>query len=118
MAKNRTSFTKKTAPRIGGKRGRHRKTTVMTKNSELLAAKNLMTPLEVLQGFACAEQVPDSLRVTAATAAARYVHQAQPLAVNLSGEVRLRRTFIDAVTNDGEPPAETSNDGQPAEDDE
>lgn len=97
MARSKTTFTKETAPRTGKKKGSKRKTTILTQNAELLAAKDLMTPLEVLQGFACNQKTPDSLRVTAATAAARYVHQAQPLAINMSGELRLRRTFADAV---------------------
>lgn len=100
MARSKTTFTKKTALKPGGKSGRKwRKTTLIT-NAELLACKGMMTPLEVLQGFACNEKTNDGLRVTAATAAARYVHQAQPLAINMSGELRLRRTFADAVNED------------------
>lgn len=98
MARSRTTFTKQTSK--GGKKGRKRKSTVFTENAELLATKDLMTPLEVLQGFACNPKTVDSLRVTAATAAAKYVHQAMPFAIQLSGEVRTRRTFADAVAED------------------
>lgn len=100
MAKGPTTWNKKTAPRKGGKKGRKRKATIFTENVTLLAAKNLMTPLEVLQGYACNQETNDALRITAATAAAKYVHQAQPMAVQLSGDIRLRRTFADAVQND------------------
>jgi hypothetical protein len=72
----------------------------MRTNAELLAASKLMTPLEVLQGFANDEQTDESLRITAANAAARYVHRPMPQAVELSGTVTLRRTFAAAVQDE------------------
>lgn len=90
-------FTSETAPRQGGKPGRtHRKTRLRT-NAELIAAGKEVTPLEVLQGFSADPELDEGLRITAASAAARYVHRPMPQAVELSGTVQLRRTFADAV---------------------
>lgn len=107
MAKSSTRFTPETAPRAGGKPGRRRKTTLMRTNAELLAASKLMTPLEVLQGFANDELTDESLRITAAHAAARYVHRPMPQAVEHSGTVRLRHTFAEAVLSDEDDGAPT-----------
>lgn len=69
----------------------------MRTNAELLAASKLMTPLEVLQGFANDEQTDEGLRITAANAAARYVHKPMPQSIEHSGTVRMRHTFAAAV---------------------
>ena len=97
-------FTSENNPRAGGKPGRQRKTTIMRTNAELLAASKLMTPLEVLQGFANDELTDEGLRITAANAAARYVHKPMPQAVEHSGTVRLRHTFAEAVLGEDEGP--------------
>lgn len=53
--------------------------------------------MDVLKGFAADEDLDEGLRVTAATAAARYVHRPMPQAVELSGQVQIRRSFAEAV---------------------
>ena len=74
----------------------------MRSNAELIAAGKDVAPLDVLKGFAADVQLDESLRITAATAAARYVHKPMPQAVEHSGTVRLRHTFAEAVSDDGE----------------
>jgi hypothetical protein len=90
------------------KPGWRTKVNVLRDNAALIAAKNQMTPLEVLSGFANDEESDTQLRVTAAAAAARYVHRPMPQAVELSGTITLRRTFAAAVQGDepeeGTPP--------------
>lgn len=74
----------------------------MRANAELLAAAKDITPLDVLKGFAADVELDESLRITAATAAARYVHKAMPQAVEHSGTVRLHHTFAEAVSAEDE----------------
>ena len=95
-------FTKETAPRTGGKAGRTTRKKTLRTNAELIALSKQMTPLEVLQGFSADVELDEGLRITAANAAARYVHKPMPQAVEHSGTVRLRHTFAEAVLDDEE----------------
>jgi hypothetical protein len=97
-------FTKETAPRTGGKPGRTQRKTRLRTNAELIAAGKDVTPLEVLQGFSADIELDEGLRITAANAAARYVHKPMPQAVEHSGTVRLRHTFAEAVLSDEDAP--------------
>jgi hypothetical protein len=95
-------FTKETAPRTGGKPGRTSRKKSLRTNAELIALGKQMTPLEVLQGFSADTELEEGLRITAANAAARYVHKPMPQAVEHSGTVRMRHTFAEAVLGDDE----------------
>ena len=72
----------------------------MRENAALIAAGKEIQPLDVLKGFAADTLLDVDLRITAATAAARYVHKPMPQAVEHSGTVRLRHTFAEAVQSD------------------
>ena len=74
----------------------------MRSNAELIAAAKEIEPLDVLKGFAADKELDDNLRITAANAAARYVHRPMPQAVELSGTLTLRRTFAAAVQDQDE----------------
>lgn len=93
----RPKWTKETAPRQGGKPGRTQRKTRLRTNAELIAAGKDVTPLEVLQGFSADVELDEGLRISAASAAARYVHRPMPQAVELSGTVKVVQTFADAV---------------------
>lgn len=105
--RTRTTFTSETAKAAAKLSPMHKpgwktKATTLRENAELIAASKGITPLEVLQGYAADEKASAELRITAATAAARYVHKPMPQAVEHSGTVRLRHTFAEAVLGDDE----------------
>lgn len=104
-------WTKDTAPRKGGKFGRKTRAKLMRDNATLIAVGKEIQPLDVLKGFAADTELDESLRITAANAAARYVHKPMPQAVEHSGTVRMRHTFAEAVLTDEDVPPD---EGTPA----
>lgn len=98
----RTAFNSETAKIAAAKSPQHKKgwktkARVLRENAELIAAANQMTPLQVLQGFANDELTDSVARINAASAAAPYVHRKLPQAVELSGDLTIRKTFAAAV---------------------
>lgn len=90
-------FTSETAPRQGGKAGRHFRSVLFRTNAELLAKQKGISPLELFLGMINDDTLPLEDRKAAADSAARYVHKAMPQAVEHSGTVRMRHTFAEAV---------------------
>jgi hypothetical protein len=97
MAKSSASFTPETAPRVGGKPGRKRKTTLIRTNAELLAKQQGVTPLEFYAGIYNDESIPLKIRKDCADSAAPYLHRKMPQAVEMSGSLKIVSTFADAV---------------------
>ena len=74
----RPKFTSETAPRQGGKPGRITRANKLRTNAALIAAGANITPLDVLKGFAADPELNENLRITAASAAAPYLHARMP----------------------------------------
>jgi len=98
-------FTSETAPRQGGKPGRIHRATLLRKNIELAATAKGIDVKEFMLGIVGDETIPLEIRQVAARDVIRYTHKAMPQAIEHDVNVRMRRSFAQAVNGD-EPPDE------------
>jgi hypothetical protein len=95
-------FTSETAPRTGGKPGRIFGTTLIRKNIELAASAKGVDAKEFMLGIIGDETLPLEVRQVAARDVIRYTHKAMPQAIEHDVNVRMRKSFAQAVLG-GEP---------------
>jgi hypothetical protein len=90
-------FTSENNPRKGGKPGRVTRQTILRRNIELAASAKGVDAKEFMLGVIGDDSLPLDVRQVAARDVIRYTHKAMPQAIEHDVNVRMRRSFAQAV---------------------